>query len=66
LVKIIEIGIAMEIEIEKRHQTNMFDPDFDSDFDPEKGSSETHKAFSNDIGLWQASTQKRGCFWKRF
>jgi hypothetical protein len=32
------------IEIENSCNTNLFDPDFDSDFDPEKNSAEALKA----------------------
>ena len=42
LERIIEIGIA--IEIENSDSTNIFDPDFDSDFDPEKNFSVPIKA----------------------
>ncbi len=39
---VISIGIA--IEIENKGNTNMFDPDFDGDFDPERDIPETIKA----------------------
>jgi hypothetical protein len=39
-----EIAIGIAIEIENKCDKNMFDPDPDSDFDPERDTSETIKA----------------------
>jgi hypothetical protein len=37
------------IEIETSCNTNLFDPAFDSDFDPDKTSSEAFKAYVNGV-----------------
>ena len=48
--KIIEIEIGIAKEIETCCNNNRFATDFDSDFDPEKNSSETFKAYLDGVG----------------